>query len=146
MKKHGFLVLSLLLLAFVSCEGPMGPPGLKGKDGEDFIPYVEKFTVRSQDWQNYDSDDDVSYYKYIFDMDIGDRAYNNGLVMVYLFQMDDGNEIQTPLPFWMQYTERGSKWLEGYNFDFDRGTIAFYADCRRGQRPPTCEFRVVVAP
>ena len=146
MKKHGFLVLSLLLLAFVSCEGPMGPPGLKGKDGEGFVPYVKYFEVRSQDWQNYGSHPSVSFYKYMFDMDIGNEAYENGIVNVYLFQMDDGNEIQTPLPYWIQYTDRGNTWLEGYNFDFDRGTIVFYADCQLGQRPPTCEFRVVVAP
>ena len=143
MKKVVFLLLSLLPLAFVACEGPIGPPG---EPGEDFLPYVEYFEVRSQDWQNYGSNEYVSFYKFMFDIDIGNRAYNNGIVMVYLYQFDEGNEIQTPLPSWIQYTDRGNTWLEGFNFDFDRQTIVFYADCQRNQRPPTCEFRVVVAP
>ena len=143
MKKHVLILLSFWALAFVSCEGPIGPPG---DSGEGFIPYVKRFEVKSQDWQNFGTDEYVSFYKYIFDIDIGDNAYNNGFVNVYIFQNDDGNEIQTQLPYWMQYTDRGNTWLEGYNFDFDRKTIAFYADCKKGQRPPTCEFRVVVAP
>jgi len=142
MKKH-VLLLSLLTMALMSCEGPMGPPG---DPGEGFVPYVKYFEVKSQEWQNYGSDAYVSFYKCVKDIDIGNDAYQNGLVMVYLFQLDDGNEIQTPLPYWIQYTDRGNTWLEGYNFDFDRGTIAFYADCQLGQRPPACEFRVVVAP
>ena len=121
----------------------MGPPG---DPAEGFLPYVKFFTVKSQDWQYLDMDEYVSFYKYIVDMDIGDYAYNNGFVNVYMFQSDEGNEVQTPLPFWVQYTDRGNTWLQGYNFDFDRTTICFYADCKRGQRPPTCEFRVVVAP
>ena len=143
MKKFVFLLLILLSPAFMSCEGPMGPPG---EPGEDFLPYVKYIEVRSQDWQLYSSSEYVSFYKCVKDIDIGKRAYENGLVMVYLFQSDEGNEIQTPLPYWIQYTDKGNTWIEGYNFDFDQGTIAFYADCQRGQRPPTCEFRVVVAP
>jgi hypothetical protein len=143
MKKHVFLLFGLMSLAFMSCEGPIGPPG---DPGEGFVPYVKFFEVKSQDWQNYGSNDYVSFYKYIVDMDIGDKAYNNGFVNVYLFQIDDGNEIQTQLPYWIQYSDRGNTWLEGYNFDFDRNTVAFYADCQKGQRPPACEFRVVVAP
>ena len=141
MEKRVFLLLSLLALAFVSCEGPIGPPG------EGFVPYVRYFEVKSQDWQLYDSDDYVSYYKSSpVEIDIGNEGYNDGIVNVYLFQTDDGSEIQTPLPYWIQYTDRGNRWLEGYNFDFDRETVVFYADCQRGQRPPTCQFRVVVAP
>lgn len=142
MKKH-LLFISFLAIAFASCEGPMGPPG---EPGDNFLPYVRYFTVRSSDWQQYDSDEYVHLYKYVVDMDIGDNAYNNGFVNVYLFQSDDGNEVQTQLPLWIQYTVAGNTWLEGYNFDFDRNSVAFYVDYRKGQRPPSCEFRVVVAP
>ena len=143
--KKNVLLLTLLMLVFVSCEGPMGPPGEPGGMG-DFVPYVKYYEVKSNEWQNYATNEYVSFYKYVVDMDIGDKAYNYGFVSVYLFQWEEGNEIQTSLPYWEQHIDRGNTWLEGYNFDFDRTTIAFYADCRRGQRPPTCEFRVVVAP
>ena len=139
MKKH-LLIIALFTLTFTSCEGPMGPPG------ENFLPYIKYFTVRAQDWQQFDTDEYVSFHKYVVDIDIGDYAYKNGFVHVYIFRSDQGNEVQTPLPFWVQYTDRGNTWLEGYNFDFDRSSMAFYADCKKGQRPGTCEFRVVVAP
>ena len=142
MKKF-VLLLSLLSLTFVACEGPMGPPG---EPGEMLLPFVKPIDVRVQDWQLYGSNDYVSFYKYVADIDIGNNAYNNGFVSVYLYQVDDGNEIQTPLPYWIQYSDRGNTWLEGYNFDFDKRTIALYADCLKGQRPPACTFRVVVAP
>jgi hypothetical protein len=140
MKKHVLLLLSVLSLTFVSCEGPIGPPG------EGLVPYVEYIKIQSNQWENYATNDYVSFYKCVRDVDVRDNAYKNGFVNVYLFQMDDGNEIQTPLPYWIQHTDRGNTWLEGYNFDFDRKTIAFYADCKRGERPPLVEFRVVVAP
>ena len=143
MKKHLLLIITFLTLIFESCEGPMGPPGVSG---EDFLPYVRYFTIRAQDWQQFDTDEYVSFYKYVVDIDIGDHAYNNGFVSVYMFQSDEGNEVQTPLPLWIQYTDRGNTWLEGYNFDFDRASICFYADVKRGQRPPASEFRVVIAP
>ena len=141
--KKKITLLCIFTLTLLSCEGPIGPPG---EPGEGFVPFVKYFVVKSQDWQYLDSDVYVSFYKYVVDMDIGDYAYNNGFVNVYLFQSDNGNEVQTPLPVWIQYTDRGNTWIEGYNFDFDRNTVAFYADCKLGQRPPTCEFRVVVAP
>ena len=144
MKKHVTVLLSLWTLAFASCEGPMGPPG---EPGEGFVPYVERFVILPHKWEPCGSNDYVNFYRSEpFPIDIGNNAYNNGFVNVYLFQLDAGNEIQTQLPYWVQYTDRGNTWLEGYNFDFDRGTIVFYADCRKGQLPPTCEFRVVVAP
>jgi len=143
MKKHLLLLITFITLTLASCEGPMGPPG---EPGDGFRPYVRNFKILSLDWQQYDTDEYVSFYKYVFDIDIGNLAYNEGFVNVYMYQSDDGNEVQTPLPLWIQYTDRGNTWLEGYNFDFDRTTIAFYADVKKGQRPPTSDFRVVVAP
>ena len=137
------LLVSLFAFAFTSCEGPMGPPG---RPGEDVEFYVGNFTINPQEWKVIGTGKYVTFYKHVVNLDIGDYAYEKGLVNVYIFQDDDGNEIQSQLPYWVQYTEGENTWLEGYNFDFDAGTIAFYADWQRGERPPVCNFRVVVAP
>ena len=77
-----------------------------------------------------------------------EEAYERGLVNVYMFQWStSGNsEVQTPLPYWIQHTDGSNTWLEGYNYDFDKGTVAFYAEYRNGEIPPECSFRIVVAP
>lgn len=142
MKKF-ILLLSLFTLTFISCEGPAGP---MGRPGEDITFFVDEFTITPQDWVLESTGRYASLYSCIVDIEIGDYAYNDGMVNVYMFQTNDGNEVQSQLPYWIQYTEGNNTWLEGFNFDFDAGTVAFYADWKNGERPPTCTFRVVVAP
>lgn len=139
------LLLSLFAFTLVSCEGPMGPPGEPGKDLEF---YREYFEVKSSDWEPDGSDDNVSFYTYLFtDVDVSDYTYDKGVVFVFLYRVDSkGNETQTLVPFTYEDEIDGVKWKERYDYDFDSGSICFYAECPRGQRPPTCEFRVVMAP
>ncbi|MDR3266644.1 MAG: hypothetical protein LBT24_03640 [Tannerella sp.] len=137
------MIFAAALLSFVSCEGPAGHDGL---DGDDFGFYVEIFTVRSQDWERVSIGRFTTLYKYIADVDVRKDAYEGGIVQVYMFQTDDKNEVQTPLPYWMQHTVGENTWLEGYNYDFDEGTVAFYAEVEKGTNPPTSSFRIVIAP
>lgn len=144
MKKF-VLLLSIIAFVFTSCEGPTGPQGEPGKDLEF---YREYFEVKSGDWISDGSDDHVSFYKYLFtDVDVSDYTYDKGVVFVFLYRVDNkGNETQTLVPFSYEDEIDGVKWKEKYDYDFDGGSIGFYAECPRGQRPPTCEFRVVMAP
>jgi hypothetical protein len=144
MKKF-LLVFAAVLLLFSSCEGPAGHDGL---DGNDFEFYVENFTVQSRDWKYVNSRTYTDLYQYIADVDVREKAYEYGIVEVYLFQWDADNdsEVQTPLPYWMPHTAGENTWLEGYNYDFDKGSVAFYAEVKKGTNPPTCSFRIVIAP
>ena len=66
---------------------------------------------------------------------------------MFLYRVDSkGNETQTLVPFSYEDEIDGVKWKEKYDYDFDSGSICFYAECKKGQRPPTCEFRVLMAP
>jgi hypothetical protein len=144
MKKNLFL-WAMMIFVFASCEGPAGRDGL---DGESIGFYVENITVKSQDWKYVSSDRYVTLYQYIVNMDIREDAYENGIVNAYLFQWNSTSksEVQTPLPYWIQHTDGANTWLEGYNFDFDKGTIAFYVEWKNGVNPPESYFRVAVAP
>ena len=142
MKKF-VLLLSIIAFVFTSCEGPTGP---MGPPGEEILPYNEVFTIRSQDWKHESTGRYASLYSCLVDIEIGDNAYEEGFVNVYFYQNNNGFEVQTPLPYWIQNTDGPNTWLEGYNFDFDAGTVVFYADWKNGERPPTCKFRVAVAP
>jgi hypothetical protein len=146
--KKLLLMLTAATLLFVSCQGPAGRDGLDGLDGKDFEFYVENFTIRSQDWRYVNSGRYTSLYEYVAEVDVSEDAYERGIVNVYLFQWNTGSnsEVQTPLPYWTQHTVGDNTWLEGYNYDFDKGTIAFYVEIEKGTTPPTCSFRVAIAP
>jgi hypothetical protein len=139
MKKYLFL-LSLWAFAFTftSCEGPEGPPG------EGLAINVEYYTIKSRDWQQIGSNGEVSFYRYIVDINIGDYIYDKGNVSVFLYLMDGNNEVQAPLPYSIPHIDNGARWTEHYSFDFDSGTISFYVDLLNGQVPPEQEFRVVL--
>jgi hypothetical protein len=144
MKKNLFL-LSIMIFAFASCEGPAGRDGL---DGESIGFYVENIHVRSQDWTRVRTDRYTTLYQYVANVDVREDAYENGIVNAYLFQWNDASnsEVQTQLPYWIQHTDGANTWLEGYNFDFDKGTVAFFVEWQNGVNPPESYFRVVVAP
>ena len=146
MKKILFL-LSAAIIMFASCEGPAGRDGLNGLDGEMTF-HIENFTVKSQDWKRVSVGRYATLYECLKNVNVTEDAYEFGMVNVYMFQwnIESNSEIQTPLPYWVQHTDGDNTWLEGYNFDFDPGTVAFYLECRNGTTPPECEFRVVVAP
>jgi hypothetical protein len=137
MKKYLFL-LGCMALTLVACEGPMGPPG-EGAELE-----AEYFTIRSRDWQEIGSSQDVIFYQCVVDINIGDYIYDKGDVSVFMYQIDGDSEVQVPLPYSIPRMNGGIRWTEQYSFDFDRGTISFYADCLIGLTPPEQEFRVVL--
>jgi hypothetical protein len=137
MKKY--LCLSVFMtIALVACEGPMGLPG------ESLSLETYYYTVASRDWQPVGETGETTFYQYIVDLDIGNYIYEQGNVSVFMYLADNGNEVQTPLPYSIPHTDGGIRWTEHYSFDFDQGTVSFYADYLRGELPPTQEFRVVL--
>jgi hypothetical protein len=143
MKKFSVMFATAILL-FVSCEGPAGRDGI---DGASIEFYVENFTVRSQDWIYVSTGKYTVMYQYIANVDVRYQAYDDGIVSVYMYQEDEEhNEVQSPLPYWTQHTVGENTWLEGYNYDFDERTVAFYAEVEKGTNPPTSSFRIVIAP
>ncbi len=143
--KKILLLLSLVVVLLASCEGPAGRDGMDGKDAEMSF-FVKNFSVRANDWTLTGAGKYVSYYECIVEVDISTEAYNQGMVNVYIYPFPD-EDVQAPLPYWVQHTEGDNTWLEGYNYDFDSGTIKFYLDWRNGESlPAISDFRVVVAP
>jgi hypothetical protein len=140
MKKYLCLFVFAALI-LVACEGPMGDPGLPG-EGLKLETYY--FTVASRDWKAIGEAGEITFYQYIKDLDIGNSIYERGNVSVFIYLADDGNEVQSPLPYSIPHTDGGVRWTEHYSFDFDLGTMSFYADYLRGETPPPQEFRVVL--
>ncbi|MDR1675795.1 MAG: hypothetical protein LBR86_04940 [Tannerella sp.] len=140
MKKF-FCLFVIMTFALVACEGPMGPAG---EPGESVNLETYYYTVASRDWKEIGGAGDLTFYQYIVDLDIGKRIYDRGDVSAFMYLVDDGNEVQAPLPYSIPHTDGGLRWTEHYTFDFDQGTVSFYADYLRGENPPSQEFRVVL--
>lgn len=127
-----------MIFALIACEGPEGPAG------ESLSLETYYYTVNSRDWQPIGEAGELTFYQYIADLDIGNYIYEQGDVSVFMFLTDNNNEVQAPLPYSIPHTDGGIRWTEHYTFDFDQGTVSFYADYLRGELPPTQEFRVVL--
>lgn len=148
------LAIFLMAILFVSCEGPMGPPG---KDGGMTEWVIENdIEVKSSDWKL--SNDEYGEPMFTYDFRIKDKyydiymdAYENGLVSSYMY-LDHGDknlEAQTPLPNIVNRINKDNNlWTETYSYDYTiDGFIIFkvkISDFITDQRPPTTHFRVAL--
>jgi len=150
MKKVLFLICTFTM-ALLSCEGPMGPPGEPGEGMNWKILY---YTVRENDWRLVGGSDALnSYYTYEFDEpELTKFIYESGTVVGYrILNSGQSNEMQAQLPYMIPMGESDgygeSLWIENYSFAYGIGVMAFYVDYSdfyTSNRPPTCEFRIVM--
>lgn len=100
MKKF-FLFISLALL-ISSCRGPMGPmgpAGHNGKDGKDAEFQVIELTIRSDQWEFSQWEDNNLYFAQFEMPEISADVYKYGNVQVYQkVKPNQGSEFKTPLP------------------------------------------------
>lgn len=162
MKKY-LILLAAILMALTACEGPMGPPGPVGPQGPpgpgggsgDGVKWkILEYTVYEKDWELIGGRDNLnSHYMFEFKENLlTSEIFKNGKVTGYrVLKLDNGSTVQTPLPYVLPRGQKeGSNdklWSEYYTFDFQPGSIAFYAyytDFYTGNRPPTCVFRIVM--
>jgi hypothetical protein len=144
MKKsiRNFVLLSLLL-GFVACEGPTGPPGRDGADGWANIA-VAYYTITS--WQI--SAGENYFYADVDFPELTEFVYNEGVVNGYYMQnFNASDEVQIPLPFDIYFNEDGVSWTETISFDIVPGNIRFYyepSDFFIGFNPPVCTFKIAL--
>lgn len=162
MKKY-LILLAAILMALTACEGPMGPPGPVGPQGPpgpgggsgDGVKWkILEYTVYEKDWELIGGRDNLnSHYMFEFKENLlTSEIFKNGKVTGYrVLTLGNGSTVQTPLPYVLPRGQKeGSNdklWSEYYTFDFQPGSIAFYAyytDFYTGNRPPTCVFRIVM--
>lgn len=151
------LVIFLMTLLFVSCEGHMGPPGQDGQNAEQTYWVIEdEIEVKSSDWKlsSNEAGDPIYTYDYRIkdkDYDLYMDAYYEGLVTAYMY-LDFGDkelEAQTPLPNPVNRRDNeGNIWTETYSYDYTvDGFIIFkvsVSDFYLDQKPPTTYFRVAL--
>lgn len=114
MKK--LLLLPFLALLFVSCEGPMGPPGRDGLDGVNIVGQIFEANV------SFNASDN---YEVFVDIPSQIEVYPSDIVMAYILVGDfEGRDIWEPLPQTL-FFEDGTLL---YGFNYTLADVSFFLD------------------
>ena len=111
MKK--LLLLPLLSLLFLSCEGPVGPPG---RDGVNIVGKMFETTV------SFNSGDE---YKVFVNIPSKIEVYPSDIIVAYILVGDfEGKDIWEPLPQTLFFDD--GTLLYGYNYTL--ADVSFFLD------------------
>lgn len=113
------LFLSLIVVLFISCEGPQGPSGFDGFDGFDGTDGLigSIFEVEA----NFTPDG----YEYFVDIPASIEVFDTDIVMAYvLTEVLDGVDIWEPLPQTLFF---GNEILL-YGYDYTLTEVRFFLD------------------
>lgn len=117
MKKIYFLLVTVLSIVFISCEGsqgPPGPPGLPGNDGE--IIAAQAFEIEL---------DFLAEENYEFIEPYGFNVLPTDVTLVFiLWEDDNGTEIWRILPQSVEFPDGSLV----YNYDFTQVDVRFFLD------------------
>ena len=107
-KKISAVLLIIVATVLASCEGPIGPPGIPGEDGYNFVGTTFEFTGDFTPANNY---------QLVFNFsDHGFDPYESDVILAYiLWTTEDGLDFWRPLPQ-TKYFPSGA--ILQYNFDF----------------------------
>ena len=106
MKKITTILLILAAVIITSCEGPMGPPGLPGNDGDALIGTI--FEIEG----DFTSQNE---YRLIFDFPGDFEIYDTDVVLVYiLWEVFEGTDIWRLMPQTVVLPEG----VIQYNYDY----------------------------
>ena len=117
MKTIRTILFILATITFTaSCEGPVGPPGIDGLDGDSFIGSI--FDIEG----DFTSDNDYSLY-YEFPPDF--TVYDSDVVLVYiLWEQADNMDVWRLLPQTLVLNEG----ILQYNFDYTIADVKIFLD------------------
>jgi hypothetical protein len=117
------LTITLLLVAtviLISCEGPMGPPGAPGQDGDLLLGTVFEMQGDFRASNNYEL---------FFDFPQDFEIYDTDVVLVYiLWEVLDVNGKQTDLWRLLPQTVILDDGLLQYNFDYTVADVKMFLE------------------
>lgn len=137
--KKTLLLLFVISLFVVSCQGPIGQEGPQGGTNTKIINLV----ANSTDWVN-NPDPNGKYYSVHYPMsEITPAIFNDGAVIVYY--LDDSN-VQQPLPYVRHFQNTAGNFTRTVDFDYSLGNVNVYVtNSDFAIDPPIAmKFRVVI--
>lgn len=121
MKKITSILLILAAIFTTSCEGPMGPPGLPGQDGDTLIGTI--FEING----DFTPDNE---YKLFFEFPTDFKIYDTDVVLVYILweQTDNKTDVWRLLPQTVVLkSDEGTDVLQ-YNFDYTVADVQVFLE------------------
>lgn len=126
------LLLLLICITFIACEGPEGPMGSigpKGESGSGSNWYTTSYTIQPSEWKLVGNPGELNSY-FIADKSLpklSEFVYEKGSILVYL---EYSPNVKNVIPFVSHKAgedEMGEFfWTETYDFDFYKSGIGFY--------------------
>ena len=140
MKK--LILLSLVAIFVVSCQGPVGPEGPQGA-GTNWK--IINLVANKTDWvENVDNNKQNRFYFCHFSMpEITSSVFNDGAVITYFLD----NNVQQPLPYVRHFQNTsGAFWTRTIDFDYTAGGMNVYVTNSdfNVDPPATMNFRAVL--
>ena len=140
MKTKNCLLLFVIALFFMSCEGPEGPVGPQGS-GTNWK--IINLVANKTDWVESLDENNLRYYSCSFKLpEIDAFIYNEGTTLAYVRNGD----FQQVLPYVRHLQDANSTWTKTVDYEYSTGTINFYVtNSDFAADPPSgMEFRVVL--
>ncbi len=124
MKTLAQLLIFFATISLVSCEGPMGPEGPPGVDGDAIIGTV--FEIEDDFTSNND-------YRLVFKYPSSFKMYDTDIVLVYmLWEVHDGKDVWRLMPQTVVLKEIYDDWAETdvlqYNFDYTVSDVQIFLE------------------
>ena len=146
MKK--ILLLMMVAVAIISCEGPMGPQGPMGPPGT-INKYIIDYEINANAWRKVTDNNNlfIQYECLIDESRLTSDIYNNGNIDAYLEVKENGFWVQKPLAYEVVFEDSPNNfYTQTIDFDFSIGSIGFYVkNSKFIENPPgSMLFRVVM--
>ncbi len=120
MKKISLVLGSLMVLLFISCEGPQGPPGFDGFDGFDGVDGEDGVNILGQVIDIEGSFAPENDYAIFYEFPQTIEVFETDIVLVYLLweQTEDSNGEAIDIWRLMPQTRILDEGLLQYNYDY----------------------------
>ncbi|NCB07379.1 MAG: collagen-like protein [Bacteroidia bacterium] len=116
MKTTTAILFLLTAVLVTSCEGPMGPPGLDGLDGDNMIGTVFEIEGDFTPQNNY-----MLYYQFPSNFEV----YDGDIVLVYiLWELSGGKDVWRLLPQTVVLDDG----ILQYNFDYTLDDVQIFLE------------------
>ncbi len=130
------ILLFVLAVSFMACEGPMGPSGLDGRDGKDGkdgngTNWVSRsFTIYPHEWELVGQSGELNSY-FVVDKKFPELTYEIYRERAVIAYIETADGVKNGMPYVLHKGESGDKgnefiWTQTYDFDYSEGWVGFY--------------------
>ena len=139
------LLLLVLAVSFMACEGPMGPmgpagpsgqngkDGQNGQDGEDGYGanwFAKTFIIQPNEWERVGQPNELNSY-FVVDKKLPELTQDIFREKAVIAYIQTANGVKNGMPYVLHKggtNDEGKEiiWTQTYDFDYSEGWVGFY--------------------